>query len=375
MQVQQQRQELVGESEMHVLPVLLCAPAVAHHMYPGYVFATTLWGSALCIYSAGTNAIVQIEDASFVGDVTALVMSADGTRLAVGGTAGLAVVFRVTAGASHAPALAQPRSDFVILRGHEAAVTALAFDPNGAVCATGAQDGRVCVHLLDTGRIVSAFPDLDRDVAIGRSGGVATGTGDDTTSGTEGTDAREMQEEQQPVLSLAFTRQSDVVVVRDGVAAAWVYSPNGRLVERLALDDRQPLQVLVLFDDAAQNDQIALVDRDGITLVSVRLYALPHTRRRRRWPLPPPFSSYWVRFVTPWVQAPPPQDSDSAAAAAAAGAPPPPHPLMLAPARRHARQRQPAPPLHLLLFCESYPSLRLTQPTSIVVSLTWNQLA
>ena len=357
-----QRQELEGETEMHALPVLLCAPVVAHHMYPGYVFATTLWGSALCLYNAATNTIVQIEDASFVGDVTTLVMSADGTRLAVGGTAGLAVVFRVTGGAGHAPHLSQPRSDFVILRGQETAITAIAFDPNNAVCATGAQDGRVCVHLLDTGRIVSAFPERSSGTA---SGGTASGTG---TAESE----EEQEEETHEVLSMAFTRQCDVVVVRAGAAAAWVYSANGRLVERLGLEDRQPLQVLVLFDDVGQNDQIAVVDRDGITFVTVRLFALPRTRKCRRWPLPHPFNSYWVRFVTPWVQAPPPPDGDSAAAAAAAGAPPPPHPLMLAPLRRHARQRTPAPPLHLLLFCESYTALQLTQPTSIVVSLTWS---
>ena len=366
----QQRQELEGEAEMHALPVLLCAPVVAHPQYPGFVVATTLWGSALCIYNAAANTIVQIEDASFVGAVTTLVLSADGTRLAVGGTSGLAVVFRVTAGVGHVPHLSQPRSDFVILRGQEAAITAIAFDPNGAVCATGAQDGRVCVHLLDTGRIVSAFPENKQQQQEQKQLQQQLSQKQQQQQEEEEHLEEEEEEQHREVLSMAFTRQSDVVVVRAGVAAAWVYSPNGRLVERLGLDDRLPLQVLVLFDDVGQNDQIALVDRDGITFVTVRLFALPHTRKHRRWPLPHPFNSYWVRFVTPWVPAgaaPP----DGEGAAAAAGAPP--HPLMLAQARRHARQRQAAPPLHLLLFCESYTALQLTQPTSIVVALTWTQ--
>jgi len=150
--------------------------------------------------------------------------------------------------------------------------------------------------------------------------------------------------------------------VRENAEAAWIYSPNGRLVEQLNLEGRQPLQVLVLFDDLGQNDQIAVVDRDGITFVTIRLFSLPRTRRYLRWPLPQPFGSYWIRHVSPWMQPLPQAEVDSTANAAQSLQP---VPVLL---RRHARSKQ--QPTQLLLFCESYTALRLTQPVSIVVSLT-----
>jgi len=314
---------------------MLCPPVVTHHLYPGYIIATTLWGRSLCLYNTVSNTVTQIEDASFVGDVTSLVMSPDGSKLAVGGSSGLVVLFPVVCNLNHTPFISQQQSEFVVLRGQESAVTAIAFDGNNIACATGGQDGRVCVHFLDTGRIVSSFNEPV---------------------------AKDKQRPHRSVLSLAFTRQSDVVVVRENAESAWIYSPNGRLVEQLSLEGRQPLQVFVLFDEVGQNDQIVVVDRDGLTFITVRLFSLPRARRYRRWPLPQPCGSYWIRFVTSWMQPQPQADGESQTSSSQTL---PPVPFL----RRHARSKQ-QQPTQLLLYCESYSALRLTQPVSIIVSLT-----
>ena len=279
--------------------LLLCAPLATARAHEGYVFGAALWGAAVVTLHAPSGTVVQVTDVPYLGCVTALALNAAGTLLAVGGSTGIVGIYDVTGGSTSdsggssssgahpvvvAHHTAPPR---VVLRGQSAAVVALAFDRDGVFCATGAADGGVAVHLLDSGKCLCCIePPSNKD------------NEDEEGDDSEGISGNERQ----PVRSVCFTRNGDVAVVFGGDDSLRLYSVNGRAVDRIRLAHRDLLGCIALFDDGCRhNDVLAVVDTRGATFVTTRIFAMPPARVVCRWDLPPTHgTTYRIAGVWPW---------------------------------------------------------------------------
>ena len=270
--------------------LLLCAPLATARAHEGYVFGTALWGGAVVTLHAPSSTVVQATPVPYLGCVTALALSHSGTLLAVGGSTGIVGVYEVIRGGSgssgsnsgseghnnhnHHPTVLAPHAapPKVVLRGQRSAVVALAFDRDGVFCATGAADGGVAVHLLDSGKCLCCIEP-------------PAGTG---TS--------------QPVRSVCFTRGADVAVVFGGDDSVRLYSVNGRAVDRVVLARHDLLACVALLDERrTRNDVLAVVDAHGATFVTTRVFAMPPARVVCRWDLPAAHgTAYRITAARPW---------------------------------------------------------------------------
>jgi len=251
-----------------VLPVLLGGPFVINSSYPGYIIAPTIWGKSLCVTSSTSGAIYQLEDTSCLGNITALASSLDGRRLALGGATGSVLLPYVEpSSAGKAPSV--KISSALMIREHMSPVTAVAFDPSGSFCVTGALDGSIGIHLTDTGRTVASIM-----------------TKDDNLTSSQ-------------VVGIAVARNTDFAVIRRGKPYIWIYTCNGNLVDCVDLADfTSPVSIHALQSgtDTSKSDMFVVVDARGISLVSSLLFTLPSPRVVKRWPVPPSLNGYQFRY-------------------------------------------------------------------------------
>ena len=302
-----------GNEGRYTLQYWGAGPVCAHHAYPNYLVATTLYRTGLLVGSVGARgSVLQVVNTRCTDAVTCLAMNADGSLLAAGGASGLAELWPVRkasglggggggvvvvgpggSAGGHTPQIAEDAQP-ALLRGQTRPLTCVCFaQSSAAVCATGAEDGTVCIHSIrdraQPPTLIAAIPAEARTAATAAQKKAAAAA-------------------LPSVLALAFTQQDDLVVLRRGSGAVEVYTLNGRLVERIEVGCRAPLTDMFLVPGAqGHREAIVVLDTEGFTLVSTTLGKMPHPRERFRWTLPDtfPYNTYNIDKGFRWTGQPP----------------------------------------------------------------------
>eukprot|EP00727_Mastigamoeba_balamuthi_P004853 m51a1_g14366 hypothetical protein (2192) ;mRNA; f:232687-241228 len=255
------------------LGVALAPPFAAHAEYAPFVLAVATWRTSLkVIDTRGAGLVAQELDVGWLGGVSAMQFSDDGSLVAIGGECGAVGLWDVARTNVHgAPVLSEsPRT---VLRGHSCRVTAVAMERSLSLVTTAAQDGTVAMHCLRTERLVR----LVRPAAAAAPAA--------------------------PVTALvSYTGALPGVAAHaEGAEAVTLYTTTGGVLEGVPC----AADVVALLS-ADQSATVAVVGRSRVAFVSTRVGGSAGPRQSSSWALPPRYQqTHEIVAAGPWGEADP----------------------------------------------------------------------